>query len=137
MSTIVNTKSYYHATGGDKEAMARVFMFPGTGKIVIKNRMLDNYFPGKFSRYRMEVMKPLNLTNMENNFDLKVTVAGGGNSGQADAIKLAIAKALIKFNIDFKSTLKEAGCLTRDKRKVERKKYGLRKARKKEQYSKR
>lgn len=132
----MNVKLYYHSIGSDKQAVARVFMFKGTGVFKINNdRNLESYFPRE--TYRMVVMQPLNVVNMENNFDFKITVSGGGNSGQADAIKLAIARALIKYDEELKKPLRLVGCVTRDKRKVERKKYGLRKARKKEQYSKR
>lgn len=132
----MNAKLYYHATGSDKEAVARVFMCQGTGVFQINNgRNLESYFPRE--TYRMVVMQPLSIVNMDNNFDFKITVSGGGNSGQADAIKLAIARALLEYNPEFRESLRLFGCLTRDKRKVERKKYGLRKARKKEQYSKR
>lgn len=132
----MDAKLYYHATGGDKEAVARVFMSKGTGMFSVNNgRSLENYFPRE--TYRMVIKQPLNIVNMEDKFDFKITVAGGGNSGQADAIRLAIAKALVKYDEEFKKPLRLVGCITRDKRKVERKKYGLRKARKKEQYSKR
>ncbi len=132
----MNAKLYYHSIGSDKQAVARVFMFKGTGVFKINNdRNLESYFPRE--TFRMVVMQPLNVVNMENNFDFKITVSGGGNSGQADAIKLAIARSLIKYDEELKKPLRLAGCVTRDKRKVERKKYGLRKARKKEQYSKR
>ncbi|MGI9214174.1 MAG: 30S ribosomal protein S9 [Gammaproteobacteria bacterium] len=132
----MNAKLYYHSIGSDKQAVARVFMFKGTGVFKINNdRNLESYFPRE--TFRMVVMIPLNVVNMDNNFDFKITVSGGGNSGQADAIKLAIARSLIKYDEELKKPLRIAGCVTRDKRKVERKKYGLRKARKKEQYSKR
>lgn len=129
-------KIYYHATGGDKTAVARVFMSTGTGEMTInKGKSLSEYFP--CARLRETVMLPINTVTAQGNFNFKITVKGGGHSGQADAIKLAIANVLVKYDESYKKLLRAAGCITRDKRKVERKKYGLRKARKKEQYSKR
>ncbi len=127
-------KIYYYGTGRDKTSVARVFMSKGKGQITINNRSLEQYFGPSF---RMIVTQSLETANLINHFDLKITVAGGGSSGQADAIRLGISRALLDFNEELRPILRKGGFLTRDKRKVERKKYGLRKARKKEQYSKR
>ena len=128
-------KVYYYGTGRDKTATARVFMSKGSGQMTINGRSLEHYFGRPSSR--MIVMQSLEAVNMVNKFDFKITTAGGGSSGQADAIRLGISRALLEFNEELRSILRKGGFLTRDKRKVERKKYGLRKARKKEQYSKR
>lgn len=134
-NSIVN-KIYYHATGSDKTAVARVFMCKGSGNFIInKTKNLVEYLP--YSRLREVVLLPLNTLGLAEQFDFKITVKGGGVSGQADAIRLGIARALVKYDEIYKKSLREIGCVTRDRRKVERKKYGLRKARKKEQYSKR
>lgn len=131
----MTAKLYYYGTGRDKTSTARVFMCKGTGQTIINNRSLEHFFGNPSSR--MIVMQPLHAVDMLNNFNFIITVNGGGFSGQADAIRLGIARALLEFNIELKPILRKHGFLTRDKRKVERKKYGLRKARKKEQYSKR
>lgn len=133
----VNAKIYYYGTGRDKTSVARVFMSGGgTGKFAINGeRTLEGYFPRE--TFRMIVTQPLHAVNMVDGFDFKINVQGGGNSGQADAIRLGIARALLDYDESLKPSLREGGFLTRDKRKVERKKCGLRKARKKEQYSKR
>lgn len=129
-------KVYYHGTGSDKSAVARVFMCKGSGLFSINGgKNLESYFSRE--SFRMIVKLPLEIVNMLDGFDFKINVQGGGNSGQADAIKLAIARALVEYDETYKKDLRAAGCITRDRRKVERKKYGLRKARKKEQYSKR
>lgn len=131
-----NAKVYYYGTGRDKTSVARVFMSKGTGKVTINDgRTLEEYF--KRETFRMVVKQPLNVVNMADYFDFKINVRGGGNSGQADAVRLGISRALVDFDVELKSALRNGGFLTRDKRKVERKKCGLRKARKKEQYSKR
>lgn len=134
-----NAKVYYYGTGRDKTSVARVFMSVSTakaGKFTINgNRTLEEYFQRE--TFRMVVMQPLNVVNMVDHFDFKINVNGGGNSGQADAVRLGIARALVDYDESLKTSLRSGGFLTRDKRKVERKKCGLRKARKKEQYSKR
>ena len=124
-----------YGTGRRKTATARVFISPGTGNIVVNDRTLETYFGRETAR--MIVRQPLELVEMLEKFDLKITVAGGGIGGQAGAIRHGITRALIEFSEDLKSPLRKAGFVTRDAREVERKKVGLRKARKRPQYSKR
>jgi small subunit ribosomal protein S9 len=125
----------YYATGRRKSSTARVFMKLGTGNITINTRSLDDYFGRETSR--MVVRQPLELVEMLGNVDLKITVRGGGNNGQAGAIRHGISRALVEFNSELKSDLRKAGFITRDARAVERKKIGLHKARKRPQFSKR
>ncbi len=125
----------YYATGRRKSSTARVFIKPGTGNITINTRSLDDYFGRETSR--MVVRQPLELVDMLNNLDLKITVRGGGNNGQAGAIRHGISRALVEYNSELKSELRKAGFITRDARAVERKKIGLHKARKRPQFSKR
>lgn len=124
-----------YGTGRRKTAIARVFLRKGTGKISINNRDLDNFFGRETAR--MVVRQPLELTENTENFDIYVTVQGGGVSGQAGAIRHGITRALIDYDETLRSALRKAGYVTRDARGVERKKVGLRKARKRPQYSKR
>ena len=124
-----------YGTGRRKTATARVFLRPGTGKISINNRSLDQFFGSETAR--MVVRQPLELTENVEKFDIYVTVAGGGVSGQAGAIRHGITRALIEYDETLRSALRKAGYVTRDAREVERKKIGLRKARKRPQYSKR
>ncbi|WP_120997608.1 30S ribosomal protein S9 [Stutzerimonas urumqiensis] len=124
-----------YGTGRRKTATARVFLRPGTGKISINNRNLDQFFGRETAR--MVVRQPLELTETTEKFDVYVTVLGGGVSGQAGAIRHGITRALIEYDESFRSSLRRAGYVTRDAREVERKKVGLRKARKRPQYSKR
>ncbi|WP_028240309.1 30S ribosomal protein S9 [Stutzerimonas azotifigens] len=124
-----------YGTGRRKTATARVFLRPGTGKISINNRNLDQFFGRETAR--MVVRQPLELTETTEKFDVYVTVLGGGVSGQAGAIRHGITRALIEYDETFRSPLRRAGYVTRDAREVERKKVGLRKARKRPQYSKR
>jgi len=124
-----------YGTGRRKTATARVFLRPGTGKISINNRALDNFFGRETAR--MVVRQPLELTETSEKFDIYVTVLGGGVSGQAGAIRHGISRALIAYDEGLRSPLRKAGFVTRDAREVERKKVGLRKARKRPQYSKR
>ncbi|AJE16478.1 MULTISPECIES: 30S ribosomal protein S9 [Stutzerimonas] len=124
-----------YGTGRRKTATARVFLRPGTGKISINNRELDNFFGRETAR--MVVRQPLELTDTAAKFDVYVTVLGGGVSGQAGAIRHGITRALIEYDESLRSPLRKAGYVTRDAREVERKKVGLRKARKRPQYSKR
>lgn len=126
-------KSY--GTGRRKTSSARVFVRPGTGVITINNHSLDNYFGRQTAR--MIVRQPLNATQLADQVDVMITVKGGGNSGQAGAIRHGLSRALIEYNNELKPILRQAGYLTRDAREVERKKVGLRKARKKPQFSKR
>lgn len=122
-----------YGTGRRKTATARVFLRPGTGKISINNRELDNFFGRETAR--MVVRQPLELTDTAAKFDVYVTVLGGGVSGQAGAIRHGITRALIEYDESLRSPLRKAGYVTRDAREVERKKVGLRKARKRPQYS--
>ncbi|MBF0589964.1 MAG: 30S ribosomal protein S9 [Magnetococcales bacterium] len=124
-----------YATGKRKEAIARVWITPGSGSITINKKSMHDYFGRKV--LRMVVRQPFALTNTEEQYDVVVNVVGGGNSGQAGAIKHGISKALQIHDPEFRPALKKAGMLTRDSRKVERKKYGKHKARKSTQFSKR
>ncbi|NPV91696.1 MAG: 30S ribosomal protein S9 [Firmicutes bacterium] len=123
------------ATGRRKTSVARVRVVPGTGKIVINNRLVAEYFGKK--TLEMIVRQPLNITNTNSRFDVLVKVHGGGTTGQAGAVRQGIARALIKAEADLRPALKKAGYLTRDPRMKERRKYGLKKARKAPQFSKR
>jgi small subunit ribosomal protein S9 len=125
----------FTATGRRKTSVARVFLKPGKGRILINSLSLQEYFGRETAR--MIVLQPFDVTQTAGNFDIDVNVAGGGNSGQAGAIRHGITRALMKVNSDFRSPLKKAGFVTRDPRAVERKKYGRHKARKRPQYSKR
>jgi len=124
-----------YGTGRRKTASARVFIKKGNGNIVINDRSLDVYFGRETAR--MVVRQPLELVGMTDKLDVYVTVAGGGIGGQAGAIRHGITRALIEFDETLRSPLRRAGWVTRDAREVERKKVGLRKARKRPQYSKR
>lgn len=124
-----------YGTGRRKTSAARVFLRPGTGNITINNRTLDQFFGRETSR--MVVRQPLELVEMLEKFDVVATVRGGGNSGQAGAIRHGITRALMEYDETLRSVLRKAGYVTRDAREVERKKVGLRKARKRPQYSKR
>jgi len=123
------------ATGRRKTAVAKVWIMPGTGKIVVNKRPLDEYFG--LETLKAEVKKPLEKLNALDKFDVVVKVSGGGFTGQAGAIRHGIARALIKIDNDFRPILKKEGYLTRDPRMKERKKYGLKKARRAPQFSKR
>lgn len=125
----------YYGTGRRKTSTARVFLKPGTGKITVNNRELGEYF-GRVTA-QMVVRQPLELTQTGEQFDAYITVAGGGGSAQAGAIRHGITRALMEYNEDFRRPLREAGYVTRDAREVERKKVGLRKARRRPQFSKR
>lgn len=124
-----------YGTGRRKTSTARVFLSKGTGNIIINGKALDEYFGRETSR--MVVRQPLELLNVVTDYDLYITVTGGGASGQAGAIRHGVTRALIEADETFKPALKAAGFVTRDAREVERKKLGLRKARKRPQYSKR
>ena len=126
---------FYYATGRRKTSSARVFLKPGKGTITINGKKSDDYLTRMQSQ--MVIVQPLDLLNQLGKFDAKITVSGGGESGQAGAIRLGITRALIAFNAEFKGTLKKAGFVTRDPRMVERKKYGKSGARRRFQYSKR
>ena len=125
----------YYGTGRRKTSTARVFAKMGTGNILVNQLPLDQYFGRETSR--MVVRQPLELTQHAGNFDIKVNVNGGGNTGQAGAIRHGITRALMKYDETLRADLRKAGFVTRDARKVERKKVGLHKARKRPQYSKR
>jgi small subunit ribosomal protein S9 len=125
----------YWGTGRRKTSTARVILRPGTGQITINDRPLEEYFP--LERHRAVIRQPLLLTDTWGRFDVRVNVRGGGITGQAEAIRHGIARALLEFNSDLRPRLKEAGLLTRDARIKERKKYGQKGARKRFQYSKR
>ena len=124
-----------HKIGRRKTAVARVYLSEGKGKITINKRDLDNYFTTATLRYK--VKQPLVLTDNETSFDIKVNVFGGGITGQAEAIRLALSRAMCEINEEHRLVLKPEGLLTRDPRMVERKKFGQKKARKKFQFSKR
>ena len=125
----------YNATGRRKSSVARVRLVPGEGKIIINQRELDDYFGLK--TLELIVNQPLELTETKGKYDVLVNVIGGGVSGQAGAIRHGIARALLKVDEEFRPALKKAGYLTRDPREKERRKYGLKKARKASQFSKR
>ena len=125
----------YYATGRRKTSSARVFLSSGAGDIIVNGKPLDVFFGRKTAQ--MVVRQPLELVDMLSNFNFNVTVSGGGNSGQAGAIRHGITRALIEYDETLRSPLRKAGFVTRDARKVERKKVGLRKARRATQFSKR
>ena len=124
-----------NAVGRRKAAVARVYLTEGTGEITINKRTLENYFPNPILRFI--VKQPLNTIEAAEKYDIKVNLAGGGYKGQAEALRLAIARALVKVNPEDKSALRKEGFMTRDPRAVERKKPGQPKARKRFQFSKR
>ena len=128
-------KVQYQATGRRKSSVARVRMVPGTGKFVVNDRNFAEYIPS--AAVRLDVLQPLNITQTSTQYDIYVNVCGGGISCQAGAIRLGISRALFLVNPDYRSSLKKAGLLTRDPRSTERKKYGLHKARRAPQFSKR
>ena len=125
----------YYATGRRKTSAARVFLRPGTGAITVNHREFERFFPTE--SMRMQVKRPLVLTESGEKFDIMATVAGGGVNGQAGAVRLGIARALVLFDAELRKALKKEGLLTSDSRVKERKKYGLAGARKRFQFSKR
>ena len=129
------TKPYYYGTGRRKNSVARVRLFNGTGKITINGRDIDNYFG--LETLKLIVRSPLALTGNEAKFDVVVNVNGGGVAGQAGAIRHGITRALMEFDAELRPALKKAGFVTRDPRMKERKKYGLKAARRAPQFSKR
>jgi len=133
--TMANNKVTYIGTGRRKQAVARVFMTPGTGNLVVNGKTLADFLP--YETLRMVVNSPLELTETLGQFDIKINVQGGGYTGQAGAMRLGIARALLEASVDYRPKLKAAGFLTRDSRIKERKKYGLKKARRAPQFSKR
>jgi small subunit ribosomal protein S9 len=128
-------QTQYYGTGRRKSSSARVYLKPGKGEIQINSRTIEQYF-GRETARRL-VRQPLQVTEMDAKFDLNIRVKGGGMNGQAGAIQLGIARALLEYDQELRASLRKGGFLTRDAREVERKKVGLRKARKKEQFSKR
>ncbi|MDH5434268.1 MAG: 30S ribosomal protein S9 [Gammaproteobacteria bacterium] len=129
------SKTQYYGTGRRKSSTARVYLRPGKGDVVVNQLPLDKYFGRETSR--MVVRQPLELTEMLDKFDAYITVRGGGDTGQAGAIRLGITRALIEYDGEMRPALRKAGYVTRDAREVERKKVGLHKARKRPQFSKR
>jgi len=127
--------NYYYGTGRRKTSVARVFMKQGSGKIVVNDKPVDEFFARETGR--MVVRQPLVLTNHQTTFDVMVNVIGGGESGQAGAVRHGITRALIDYDAQLKPVLSKAGLVTRDAREVERKKVGLHKARRRKQFSKR
>ena len=125
----------YYGTGRRKTSAARVFLRPGKGTITVNHRTFESYYPT--DQLRTQVRRPLLLTEMGDKFDILATVAGGGVNGQAGAVRLGIARALVEFNAELRKQLKKDGLLTSDSRIKERKKYGLAGARKRFQFSKR
>ena len=131
-----DSKPYFYGTGRRKQSVSRVRIYPnGSGNVTINDRSIDDYFG--LETLKLIVRQPLELTNTVSRFDIVCTVVGGGVSGQAGAIRHGIARALLQFNPDLRPELKKAGFLTRDPRMKERKKYGLKAARRAPQFSKR
>ena len=124
-----------HKIGRRKTSVARVYMSEGKGNIMVNKKSYSDFFDTAILQYKIQ--QPFSLTETKDKFDLSVTVKGGGVNGQAEAIRLAISRALVEFNEEFKPFLKSEGLMTRDPRMVERKKFGQKKARKKFQFSKR
>lgn len=135
MNYKIMTDIQYYGTGRRKTSVARVYLRPGEGKITINRREFKNYFPNE--ALRMIINQPLRLTETTEKFDILVNVGGGGNSGQAGAVRHGITRALLEYNSDLRPSLKKAGFITRDPRKKERKKYGQKGARARFQFSKR
>ncbi|MEZ5344046.1 MAG: 30S ribosomal protein S9 [Pyrinomonadaceae bacterium] len=128
-------ETQYYGTGRRKTSIARVYLRPGEGKMTVNRREFENYFPNE--ALRMIINQPLTLTESTGKFDILVNVSGGGNAGQAGAVRHGITRALLEYNADLRPTLKKAGLITRDPRKKERKKYGQKGARARFQFSKR
>jgi len=133
--SMYDTKPYFYGTGRRKNSIARVRVYNGTGKITINDRDIDDYFG--LETLKLVVRQPLALTGLEGKFDIVVRVAGGGVSGQAGAIRHGVSRALLLYDESLRADLKKAGFLTRDPRMKERKKYGLKAARRAPQFSKR
>ena len=131
----VEERRYYEGVGRRKRAVARVRLFPGSGDFVVNGRSLQEYFTRQW--HLLHLLEPLKVTNTEGRFDISVKVKGGGITGQAGAIRLGIARALVKYDPNLRPVLRKGGFLTRDPREKERKKYGLKRARKAPQYTKR
>jgi small subunit ribosomal protein S9 len=129
------TKPLVQSTGRRKRAVARVRVRTGSGQVIVNGRAMDEYFPSR--THRMQVLEPLKLTDTAEVYDVDITLHGGGPTGQAGAVRMGLARALCNLDGDLREPLKKAGFLTRDAREKESKKYGLKKARKAPQYSKR
>jgi small subunit ribosomal protein S9 len=129
------SKPLIQTTGRRKESVARVRFHDGSGQVTLNGKPLEAYFPSMATR--MRVMEPLTLTQTQGRYDIDATLDGGGTTGQADALRLGISRGLVELDAELRPTLKKAGMLTRDSRIVESKKYGLRKARRAPQYTKR
>lgn len=129
------TTPLVQATGRRKESVARVRLYDGTGSVVLNGKALDDYFPALAQRIR--ALEPLRVASLEGRYDVHASLHGGGTTGQSDALRLGIARALIAIDPELRPLLKRSGFLRRDARRVERKKYGLRKARRAPQYTKR
>lgn len=132
---MATTEKYFYATGSRKTSRSRVFLKPGSGKMTINGKKADEFLPTLSAR--AAVLQPFVLTDTRNQFDARITVTGGGVTGQSEAIRHGLSRALVVANGDLRSTLKKAGLLRRDARMVERKKYGKHKARRSTQFSKR
>jgi small subunit ribosomal protein S9 len=128
-------KPLVQATGRRKSSVARVRLYPGTGEVSLNGRSLDVYFP--HAALRQRVMEPLRAVEVDGQYDVIAQLEGGGTTGQSDALRLGIARALVEIDPEHRTILKKGGMLTRDARRVERKKYGLRKARRAPQFTKR
>lgn len=131
-----NRQRYFYAVGRRKAAVARVRLYPGNGSIEVNQKSAEDYFGGR-KLYQLVISEPLRLTNLGDRFDIQVRVAGGGPTGQADAVKHGVARALTLFDPELRPALRRAGLLQRDARVKERKKVGLKRARKAPQYTKR
>ena len=131
----MNQENLYYATGRRKTAISRTWITPGSGKIIINNRPVEEYFP--IAVTREEMIQPFKITNTLGSYDVKATVVGGGIAGQAGAVRHGITRALVSVNPDFRLSLKKAGFIKRDPRVKERKKYGQKGARARFQFSKR
>jgi small subunit ribosomal protein S9 len=129
------TKPIAQATGRRKTSVARVRLLDGTGQYTLNGRSLDDFFPEP--SHRIRVMEPFKIVELEGRYDVQATLEGGGTTGQSDALRLGIARAIVEVDPGLRPALKKAGLLRRDDRKVERKKYGLRKARRAPQFTKR
>ncbi len=129
------TQPIAQATGRRKTSVARVRLLDGTGQFTLNGKRLDDYFP--VESHRLRIVEPLKLTELEGRYDIMATLEGGGTTGQSDALRLGISRALVEIDPELRPVLKKAGFLRRDDRKVERKKYGLRKARRAPQFTKR
>jgi small subunit ribosomal protein S9 len=128
-------KPLVQATGRRKSSVARVRLYEGTGRMVLNGKSLEDYFPEM--AFRLRVLAPVRTAEVEGNYDIHAKIEGGGFTGQSDALRLGIARALVEIDPELRTTLKKEGYLRRDARRVERKKYGLRKARRAPQFTKR